>query len=469
MDLPFITGTPQQSAKVRSPIEWAYAPLSNLDLAQVEASFGLALHMHQPTILARGDLRSSALVSNLQHMMEHQHEGDNHNAPVFLQCYGRVLPLVEDLVTRGRNPRLMLDYSGNLLWGLQQMGADWVIDNLRRLACEPTLQRHVEFLGTMWSHAVASSTPVPDLELQMMAWRFHFAALFGVDAVRRVKGFSAPEMHLPIHPDLCFEYLRALKACGYWWLMVQEDTVETLEGGPITRPHWPHRLLARNSLGQTHEITVLIKTKGSDTKLVGQMQPYAEARSTRRLDHCGLVTPPFVLQIGDGENGGVMMNEFPNAFERAFDEIGTIGVVACNGSEYLELLRQAGADETRFPAVQPVGQHKIWRLVTTTSPGACEAAVATLRAEGFNLDRASWTNSRSWVTGYDEVLDPMNRLSAAFHQKLDGASADPNDARTRQALLYLLLSQTSCFRYWGAGHWTDCAQELCRRGLDLLG
>ncbi len=38
----------------------------------------------------------------------------------------------------------------------------------------------------------------------------------------------------------------------------------------------------------------------------------------------------------------------------------------------------------------------------------------------------------------------------------------------KKALLYLLLSQTSCFRYWGTGVWTDYAKEICRRGMEAL-
>ena len=38
----------------------------------------------------------------------------------------------------------------------------------------------------------------------------------------------------------------------------------------------------------------------------------------------------------------------------------------------------------------------------------------------------------------------------------------------KEALLYLLLSQTSCFRYWGQGVWTDYAKELCRRGMEAI-
>jgi hypothetical protein len=30
------------------------------------------------------------------------------------------------------------------------------------------------------------------------------------------------------------------------------------------------------------------------------------------------------------------------------------------------------------------------------------------------------------------------------------------------------MSQTSCFRYWGEGTWTDYGRELCRRVIDII-
>ena len=249
----------------------------------------------------------------------------------------------------------------------------------------------------------------------MLAWRHHFAALFGLPALARVRGFSPPEMHLPIHPDVCFAYVRALRACGYRWLMVQEHTVENADGTPLRQPHLPHRLVARNSQGETESIPVLVKTQGSDTKLVGQMQPFGEAGSLDRQPLGGHAVPPYALQIGDGENGGVMMNEFPGAYERAFDgssaRAGTAAWPRMNGSEYLEALAALGIDEPAFPAVQPVSQHRIWEELTAAGPGAADQAIARLRARdpSFNLDRASWTNERSWVDGYGNVMDPVLR------------------------------------------------------------
>jgi hypothetical protein len=466
MDLPPITGGSAQTAEVtRSlPLVPGATP------TPVRAAFGVALHMHQPTVLGAGAATTAPLISNLQHMLEHPGEGDNHNAPVFLRCYGRAADLVGPLAARGLEPRLMLDYSGNLLWGLSQMGQADVLASLRRTT-EPALAPAIEWLGTMWSHAVVSSTPIPDLILHMQAWRHHFAALFGLPALARVRGFSAPEMDLPVHPDLCFAYVRALRACGYRWLMVQEHTVEHPDGTPLRQPRLPHRLVARSSEGDSESIVVLVKTQGSDTKLVGQMQPRGEALSLQRQPLGGHTVPPYALQIGDGENGGVMMNEFPSAYERAFDPPGSADVVAMNGTEYLEALAALGVDESAFAPVQPRSQHRIWAELATPGPAAADPAIARLRERdpSFKLDGASWTNDRSWVAGYEDVMDPMLQLSARFHQRWDQAGdAACDDPAYRLSLLYLLLSQTSCFRYWGHGRWTDMAAEICRRGLEAL-
>jgi hypothetical protein len=85
---------------------------------------------------------------------------------------------------------------------------------------------------------------------------------------------------------------------------------------------------------------------------------------------------------------------------------------------------------------------------------------------------ASWTNNLSWVEGYANVLEPMYQLSAHFHQRFDPLLAqDPEVSKSAQyqnALLHVLLLETSCFRYWGQGRWTDYAREIDRRGQAAL-
>ncbi|MFA7676678.1 MAG: glycosyl hydrolase family 57 [Candidatus Omnitrophota bacterium] len=440
-------------------------------LENIESSFGLALHMHQPTIPAAGqDLRTAGLISNLQHMMENPGIGDNHNAAVFFWCYWRMADFIQELVDAGRYPRIMLDYSGNLLWGLSQIEAGKALEKLKFVTQNKKYYPYVEWLGTMWSHSVVSSTPVPDIILHIRAWQSHFSSIFGPEALSRIKGFSPPEMHLPIHPDVCYEYVKALKACGYQWLMVQEHTIENLNGSPITRPHFPHRLRAKNSAGKIAEITVLIKTQGSDTKLVAQMQPFYEAKTRKPEDYTAKKIPAFILQISDGENGGVMMNEFPEAYKKVFEQVGPQGTVALNGSQYLALVESAGLKKEEFIAVQPVSQHKIWEFFETDAKMNLSLAISKAKEKypGFSLEKASWTNDRNWVKGYEDVIDPINSLSIAFHEKVDKNKPYRKEEDYCRALTYLLLSQTSCFRYWGSGVWTEYAKEICRRGQEAV-
>ncbi|HAX74385.1 MAG TPA: glycosyl hydrolase family 57 [Cyanobacteria bacterium UBA11372] len=455
--LPNISGWEEEVQSVVQQNEPVFLPRTNLRLSEIRAAFAIALHMHQPTIPAG---QNGELISNLQYMFEHPHEGDNHNAGAFAWCYSRMADFIPELVAQGCNPRIMLDYSGNLLWGLRQMGRGDILENLKRITCDRAYQPYVEWLGTMWSHAVVPSTPIPDIKLHIQAWQHHFAAIFGWEALARVKGFSPPEMHLPNHPDTLYAFVKALKECGYRWVMVQEHSVETIEGLPLAEKYLPHRLIARNSQGETESITALIKTQGSDTKLVGQMQPYYEAKNYSPKPLGNVLVPPLVTQIGDGENGGVMMNEFPNAFKKAWHEMAQ-DVVGMTGTEYLELIEAAGCNPDDYPACQPIGQHLIWQQVSkeNSTPDAVENAIAQLKQThpNFHIDGASWTNHLSWVKGYENVLTPINKLSALFHEN--------RNTRSREALLYNLLLQTSCFRYWGQGVWTDYAREIYRRGV----
>ena len=430
------------------------------DLEQIQSCFACALHMHQPTIPAGA---GGELISHLQFMLEHPGEGDHHNAEPFAHCYRRMADLIPQLIAEGCDPRIMLDYSGTLLWGFEQMGRSDILDALRFLACDPTMHPHVEWLGSFWGHAVAPSTPIPDLKLQIQAWQHHFAALFGGDALQRVRGFSPPEMHLPNHPDTLYEFVKALRECGYRWLLVQEHSVENLDGSGLsqTQKYTPNQLVARSSSGEVATITALIKTQGSDTKLVGQMQPYYEALSRDRLPLGDISVPSLVSQIADGENGGVMMNEFPQAFLQAHQRSAAEpGTAAINGSEYLELL---DCDPAAFPSIQAAGQGEL--LQGLEERWSAQQLQERIDA-GCNVEGASWTNDLSWVKGYESVLEPMQQLSAAFHQRYP--TALPSDPSYQQALLHLLLLETSCFRYWGQGTWTDYARELHRRGQALL-
>lgn len=450
-----------------------YFNKSNISFNGIKSACAVALHMHQPLIPAGGyDLRTADIISNLKYMMDNQGIGDNHNAPVFQWCYKRMGEFIPQLINEGKRPRIMLEYSGTLLYGLRQMGLNDVIDNLKRITMDPNYLHAVEWLGCPWGHAVAPSTPYQDFRLHVKAWQHNFAGIFGLDALERVRGFSPSEMALPNHPDLAFEYIRTLKECGFKWLLVQEHSVERPENGwGPERKHLPHLLVCKNSRGEEISIIAIIKTQGSDTKLVAQMQPYYEAKSLSRWDLAGKQVPPLVTQIADGENGGVMMNEFPAKYFEVVRESSGSGTVLMNASEYLEHLFSMGIKETDLPKLQPIMQKRIWDRMKPGDGGEkLDRVIEEIKREDnrFHMDGGSWTNNISWVKGYENVLDPMLKFSTLFNEKVLKKNSRTDEKRFRNALFYLMTSQTSCFRYWGQGSWTNYAIELCRRGTDIL-
>jgi hypothetical protein len=114
-------------------------------------------------------------------------------------------------------------------------------------------------------------------------------------------------------------------------------------------------------------------------------------------------------------------------------------------------------------------QKRIWdRLGARSNTDELEKVLEQLRKEDhrFNVEGGSWTNNISWVRGYGDVLGPLEQTSALFAQKT--ARVSRSEHRYRNALFHLLTAQTSCYRYWGTGLWTDYAREICRRTSDIL-
>jgi hypothetical protein len=438
----------------------------------MNGAFAVALHMHQPLVPAGGpDLRTAPIISNLKWMLDNPGIGDNHNAPVFRWCYKRMGEFVPQLLGEGFAPRVMLEYSGVLLHGLRQMGADDVLDALAGITTDQRNRQAVEWLGCPWGHAVAPSTPVQDYRLHVRAWQHHFAAVFGLDALRRVRGFSPSEMALPNQPDVAYEFVKTLTDCGYQWVLVQEHTVEEPDGGGLQFPHLPRRLVCASSRGEVASITAVVKTQGSDTKLVGQMQPYYEAKGLSNWDLAGRGVPPLVTQIADGENGGVMMNEFSSKYFEVIRECSGTQTPAVNVTEYLERLGSAGVGPGDLPVIQPLLQSRIWgRMSPGDGPGRLAEVIGQLQTEDgrFHMEGGSWTSNISWVRGYEQVLAPMDEASSLFHERVLAKSIPTDDPRYRNALFHLLAAEQSDYRYWGQGTWADYGAELARRAIDIV-
>jgi hypothetical protein len=466
--LPPIVGDPLELERSRAALRCP-APA---ELGGVQSACAVALHMHQPLIPAGPEgLREAPLISNLQHMESSSDDGNRHNASVYRECYQRMAEFIPTLVDEGLQPRVMLEYSGTLLHGLAQMGHNDVLDQLRRVAEEGPYRHAVEWLGAPWGHAVAPSTPTQDYRRHVLAWQHHFAHLFGLPALARVRGFSPSEMALPNHPDVAFEFVKTLCDAGYEWVLVQEHTVELAgTGRPLEQPHLPHRLVCKRSTGEVASIIAIVKTQGSDTKLVGQMQPYYEAKTLQPLQLGGRRVPALVTQIADGENGGVMMNEFPSKYFEVVRLASGTTTPLLNVSEYVDGLYALGVTVQDLPALQPILQQRIWdRIDPGAGPERLASVLAELSAEDdrFHVEGGSWTNDISWVRGYGDLMNEMQRVSVAFHEALDKPGSG-GDGRANSALYHLLCSQTSCFRYWGEGSWTDYGREICRRAQTII-
>ena len=253
--LPNICGAEPQieSALRASRGQPVFLPESRIDFGGIKSAFAIALHMHQPLIPAGGgNLATAEIISNLKHMMDNPGIGDNHNASVFHWCYKRMGEFIPQLVDEGKQPRVMLEYSGTLLHGLRQMGLNDVFDNLKRITCDPRY-RHGGRMArlrrgdTRWRRprrcriSGCTSPPGSITSRRSSAWRRWAACA----------GSRPPEMALPNHPDTAYEFVKTLKDCGYQWVLVQEHTVERPENGHgPERKHLPHRLVCRNSRGR---------------------------------------------------------------------------------------------------------------------------------------------------------------------------------------------------------------------------
>jgi hypothetical protein len=322
-------------------------------------------------------------------MMENQGIGDNHNAPVFVWCYKRMGEFIPQLIGEGKSPRCMLEYSGTLLHGLRKMGEHDVIDAAQGHHLQPGLQLG----GRVARHALGPrggpSTPVQDFRLHVQAFQHHFAAIFGWEALERVRGFSPSEMALPNHPDVAYAFVKTLVDCGFQWVLVQEHTVQQVDTGlaPGAPAHPPPPGLHQLH-GETASIIAIVKTQGSDTKLVAQMQPWYEAQGLQRVELAGKSIPPLVTQIADGENGGVMMNEFPGKF---MEVVRRRAAPTCpdERERVPGASLRAGIKESDLPEVQPLFHDRIWARM---QPGrrAGEAGRSS-RSSSRKTAASTWT------------------------------------------------------------------------------
>lgn len=161
-----------------------------------------------------------------------------------------------------------------------------------------------------------------------------------------------------------------------------------------------------------------------------------------------------------------MMNEFPPKYLESIRECSGSNTPIMNATEYLEHLFALGLMEGDLPKVQPLFHKRIWdRFRAGEGAEKLAQVIGQLKKEDhrFHMEGGSWTNDISWVRGYDNLLGPMERVSSLFYSKVIQPGIQSGEPRYRNALFHLLCSQTSCYRYWGQGVWTEYGREICRR------
>ena len=294
----------------------------------IDSAFAIALHMHQPLIPAGGaDLRTAPIISNLQYMLEqprHRRQPQRAGVPLVLQADGRVHPAAD---RRGARSRGSCSSTRARCCTACARWAPTTCSTRCARSPRPALPRGGGVAGLPVGarrRAVHAGAGLPAARAGLAAPFRRAVRARGAEPRARLLavGDGAAE---PSRRRLRVRAARCRTAATSW-VLVQEHTVEQPDGGGLERKHLPHRLVCTSSSGETPSIVAIIKTQGSDTKLVGQMQPYYEAQGPVPLGpgrQRGV--PPLVTQIADGENGGVMMNEFPSKYFEVVRECSGLG------------------------------------------------------------------------------------------------------------------------------------------------
>ena len=289
-----------------------YPPDNGVDFGRIRSTFAVALHMHQPLIPAGGDdLRSAGIISNLAWMMDASATiGDSHNAPVFAWCYKRMGEFIPQLLGEGRQPRVMLDYSGTLLHGCGR----WAWRRVRRarhLTRDPgppdtrVARLHLGPRGG----AIDAGAGLPAARARLAApLRRHLrpggARRGSGDSPRRDGAAQPARCRLRVRPHAA----RLRLSSGCW-------SRNTPWNSP-TAAAWSARICRTGWSAQTPAATRPASSRSSRPRAAtpsswGRCSPTTRPRASRPLEIAGRSVPPLVTQIADGENGGVMMNEFP--------------------------------------------------------------------------------------------------------------------------------------------------------------
>jgi hypothetical protein len=403
------------------------------------------LHMHQPLVWVNGKL-----ISNLYKMLISESQKVRWDAKLIARAYKNPAKYVKILSEGGFSPKIMLDYSGILLESLDELGKKGIFDEIEIegekvgdiiKTFKEVLRKFpeaIEFAGTAYSHCYFPVTPEQDWILQIEEWRETFKKIFGLNNLKRVKGFWLPEMGVPGYEDKLDKLIKVISEY-YEWCILPLQALEGYESlsyeKRIQLACKPHLLKTRN-----HSIPIIFS---APYYLIDQQAGCEAELLVKKLREAGKIfgkisdKPAFVVPASDGENGNVMMNEFfPKTFipffKSEYENISSLTVSEFLHSFYEKNGKIVPDDEIK---VKSIG--------------------------------ASWANHhRFWIEGTKrgELIKEVNEASKKFWEIKDKISQE--DFEDLKKLL--LIAETSCYLYWGVDYWFEQGRKIIKTFLEKL-
>jgi len=403
------------------------------------------LHMHQPFIW-----KGESLIGNIEKMLESDDQKESWEAKAMLRAYKNPAKYVELLRKNNFKAKIMLDFSGILLENLEkikhklkrlEINGEFIGDIIKFY--KEVMEKYpgsIEFAGTAYSHCYFPVTPKTDWEYQVQAWRETFEKLFGKKFLNDVKGFWLPEMGVPGR-DI-EKLIKVLKEFGYEWIILPIEAIKDEKKMSfeerIIKTSQPHIIKSGDE-----SITAIFRVRydfidqqaGCDANGVYEKSILASQIFSKVSDKPALVVP-----ASDGENGNVIMNEFfPSTFERFFKEKIDENVSSMTITEFLREF---------YPRVD---------------------SQVELAEEG-----SSWIGShKNWQEGDErlKINSNISKLSERFRvitERIQGVSDKNIIEKYKQVKKFLLITETSCYTYWGTDFWFNQAYISIKKLESLM-
>jgi hypothetical protein len=358
------------------------------------------------------------------------------------RAYKNPSKYVKELKKEGYNPKIMLDFSGILLESLQELGNNKFLDKLEVEGekigdiielYKEILKKYpdsVEIAGTAYSHCYFPTTPEDDLKLQIEEWRETFKRIFGRKNLERVKGFWFPEMGIPGFENKLHLLIKAVKEY-YEWCILPLQAIEGYENlsykERIKTSCMPHLLEIKDQ-----SIPIIFRIP---TYFIDQQSGCEANELYTKLIEAGKIfsnnKPAFVVSASDGENGNVMANEFfPKTFVPFFKEKLNNKISSYCVTDFLHEFYSEKVE------IKPTSKIKVKTI------------------------GASWVDTHEfWSGGLErtEMVKKIRDASNKFHE-IERRLRERKIEKEIQAALEetkhaLLISETSCYVYWGTDFW----------------